>query len=104
MSPTRVTRGSSTGAVNVEECMAAMDQLSKKRRHQSRTMEGAKEPTPGAEAIPISHPESSDGDGTNRTALLLWNQMFGKTDYASIAGKSKFLSRQVRTVLSDDQL
>ena len=30
--------------------------------------------------------------------------MFGKTDYASIAGKSRFLSRQVRTVLSNDQL
>ena len=30
--------------------------------------------------------------------------MFSKTDYASIAGKSRFLSRQVRTVLSDDQL
>ena len=56
MSTTRVTRGSATGAVDVQECMAAMDQLSKKRRHQSRTMDGAKESTPDAEAIPISHP------------------------------------------------
>ena len=73
-----ITRSSPTEGINMAECVATINQLSKRSRHASKSTGVDKESTsaraqspPTAEDIPPRQPESSDGSDINPAAANL---------------------------------
>ena len=104
-----ITRSSPTEGLNMSECVATIDQLSKRARHASKPSGADKESTsarahstPTTEDIPPRHPESSDGGDTNPAAANLWNQLFKSTDYVKLAGNRDFFHNRVRRLMSNE--
>ena len=103
-----VTRSSPTEGLAMADCVATIDQLSKKRsRNPSKPTGTDKVSTPaGAQSIPIPEdvPQrqsgSSDDGEINPTAANLWNQLFKSTDYVRLAGNREFFHKRVLKLLS----
>ena len=105
MSTTRVTtRNSATEEVDVAACVDKINSLMKRSRHASRTADSSKDSTPSGEGSSSRNPDSGHEDGTNLTALKLWDQMFKTKDLAEIAGKCDFLHNRVNRILSLGQV
>ena len=113
MSSTQVrTRSSNTEEIPMEECMAVIDQYSKRRSRKISKPAGAeKDPTPvGAQSTP--KPGANPGaDGfhfgdpiseVNSAAVDVWDQLFKNTDYIRLAGNTEFFHQRVFKALSDD--
>ena len=103
-----VTRSSPTEGLAMADCVATIDQLSKKRsRNPSKptgtdkvsTSAGAQS-TPIAEDAPQRQPGSSDDGEINLIAANLWNQLFKSTDYVRLAGNREFFHKRVLKLLS----
>merc|ERR1712082_471396 len=92
------------------DCVATIDQLSKKRsRNPSKPTGTDKVSTPaGAQSTPIAEdtpqrqPGSSDDGEINPTAVNLWNQLFKSTDYVKLVGNRDFFQKRVMKLLSYD--
>ena len=107
-----VTRSSPTEELPMAECVATIDQLSKKRgRKPSKPAGAEKVPTPaGAQSTPI--PEANPGANAfqfgeingeiNPTAADVWDQLFRTTDYVRLAGNREFFHKRVLKVLSTE--
>ena len=110
MSGTRViTRSSPTEGLIMAECVATINQLSKRSRHASKSTGADKESTPAgaqstptAEDTPPRQPESSDGSDINPAAANLWHQLFKSTDYVKLAGNRDFFHKRVLRLLSHE--
>merc|ERR1712082_94458 len=90
------------------DCVATIDQLSKKRsRNPSKPTGTDKVSTPaGAQSTPIAEdtpqrpPGSCDDIEINPTAANLWDQLFKSTDYVRLAGNREFFHKRVLKLLS----
>ena len=111
MSGTKViTRSSPTEGLNMADCVATIDQLSKKRPRQASKPTGTDkvstpagaQSTPTAEDAPPRQPGSSDGSEINPTAANIWNQLFKSTDYVKLAGNRDFFHKRVLRLLSHE--
>ena len=103
-----VTRSSPTEGLAMADCVATINQLSKKRsRNPSKptgtdkvsTSAGAQS-TPIAEDAPQRQPGSSDDGEINLIAANIWNQLFKSTDYVRLAGNREFFHKRVLKLLS----
>merc|ERR1712082_203984 len=111
MSSTQVvTRSSPTEEMPMEECMAIIDQFSKKRKP-SKPAGAEKVPIPtGAQSTPKpgANPRANVfqfGEiisEVNPVAVDVWDQLFRNTDYIRLAGNREFFHQRVLKALSDD--
>ena len=107
-----VTRSSPTEGLAMADCVATIDQLSKKRARKPSKPAGAeKVSTPaGAQSTPI--PEDNPGSSAfqfgeingeiNPTAANLWDQLFKTTDYVRLAGNREFFHKRVLKLLTHE--
>merc|ERR1712243_505333 len=111
MSSTQVrTRSSNTEEIPMEECMAVIDQYSKRRSRKISKPAGAeKVPTPvGAQSTP--KPGANPGadvfqfgepiSEVNPAAVDVWDQLFRNTDFIRLAGNREFFHQRVLKALS----
>ena len=113
MSSTQVrTRSSNTEEIPMEQCMAVIDQYSKRRSRKISKPAGAeRDPTPvGAQSTPKpgANPGANGfhfGDPlgeVNSAAVDVWNQLFKDTDYIRLAGNTAFFQQRVFKALPDE--
>ena len=111
MSGTQVVTSSSPAEeLAMADCVATIDQLSKKRPKKPSTPAAAdKESTPAgaqstpkAEDAPQRQPGSSDDGEINLTAANLWNRLFKSKDYVKLVGNREFFHKKLMKLLSHE--
>ena len=89
---------------SIDELAKKVDNLSKRRRNNSKQAGPAKEATPESKAAATSPPGSDHGEDADLINVQVWNEMFEDKPFYDIAGDSDFLKNKVCGLISPEQV